>query len=189
MTLAPLRRNERVPSRAFSLVEVTVSIAIVGVMLVASLHTVGMAKRTQRIMGDQGRGQLLAQQLMSEILTQLYADAVTGFGSFGLEEGEAATGDRSLFDDVDDYDGWSASPPQHQDGTEISELRGWTRSVSVTWVNSLNLSQICGNDTGVKRITVTVRRGDQVVASLVALRTAAESRDTVPFERVDIFVL
>ena len=169
MTLSSLRRINRVPSQAFSLVEVTVSIAIVGVMLVASLHTVGMAKRTQRIMGDQGRGQLLAQQLMSEILTQLYADAVTGFGSFGLEEGEAATGDRSLF--------------------EISELRGLTRSVSVTWVNSLNLSQICGNDTGVKRITVTVRRGDQVVASLVALRTAAESRDTVPFERVDIFVL
>ena len=177
MILNERATRQRDRGRGMNLVEVVVSIGIVGVMFAASVTTVGASKTMQKKIGDRGRGALLARQLMSEILEQDYADAAYGPDSFGLGADEAATGDRSLFDDVDDYHNWSASPPQQKDGTVMTDLSGWRRSVAVVWVKPSNLSQTVGTNKGVKRITVTVTRNDQVTASMVAVR--AYAADTV----------
>jgi PKD repeat protein len=115
---------------------------------------------------------MLAQQLMAEIQMQAYADPDYGEDDFGLAAGKV-TGNRSLWDDVDDYDGWSASPPQYKDGTALSGLVGWERSVTVDWVGPLDLSQVVGSNQGAKRIIVTVTRDDAVVARLTAIRTSS----------------
>jgi len=157
--------------RGLSLVEMAISIVLVSVMLAAALNTVGASKLGQLKISVGRQGHLLAQDLMTEILLQDYADPVDGPDSFGLSGAEAATGDRSLFDDVDDYDGWSASPPQYKDGTVVSGLEGWERSVEVTWVNPSDISQLVGNNQGAKRITVTVTHNGIPAAELVALET------------------
>ena len=148
------------------------SIAIVGGLLVAALNTVGAAKMTQTRMGRQTIGKLLAQDLLAEILQQAYEDPALAEGSFGLGADEAATGNRSLYDDVDDYHGWTASPPQEKDGTELSQFDGWLRSVVVEWVAPADLAPV-GTDTRAKQITVTVAHNGEQVASLGAVRTAA----------------
>jgi len=158
---------------ALTLVECVISIAIVGVMLVAALDTVGAARSTQRKTADRTRGTLLAQDLLSEILQQDYEDPSAGAGSFGLEPGEAGSGDRSLFDDVDDYDGWSDSPPRQKDGAVLTGFSGWERSVAVRWVPPGNIGAVQPSDTGVKQVTVTVTRDGAVVTTLVALRARA----------------
>ena len=76
-------------------------------------------------------------------------------------------------DDVDDYDGWSGSPPEYKDGTVIPDLDGWARHVTVAWVKATDLSLTSGSETNVKRITVTVTYNDMEVASLTAVRTLA----------------
>ena len=40
--------------------------------------------------------------------------------------------------DVDDYDGWSASPPEDKNGNPLVGFDDWGRSVSVEWVNPDN---------------------------------------------------
>jgi len=169
------RHNARLrhAGRALSLAEAIVSIAVVGVMLVAALNTVGAARMTQKTMGDRSRGLLLAQDLMAEILPQAYEDPQYPPGSFGLAPEEVGDGSRALFEDVDDYDGWSASPPQQKDGTELSDFQGWQRSVVVKWVDPSDVSQVRLSDTGVKYVAVTVSYDNTVTASLVALRTNA----------------
>jgi type II secretory pathway pseudopilin PulG len=157
--------------RTFSLAEAVIAIAIVGVMLVAALHTAGAARLGEQKTGDRGKGMLLAQQLMSEILQQSYEEPVDP-PVFGPEVGEA-TGSRTSFDDVDDYDGWSASPPEQKDGTVIPGLDGWTRSVRVERVDPADLSQVVASDTRIKRITVRVARDDAAVAAIAAVRTGA----------------
>jgi len=144
---------------------------IVGVMLVAALEAVGASQRTQQKVGERRQGMLLAQELMSEILQQHYEDPDLPPGSFGLGSDEVGDGSRQLWEDVDDYDGWSASPPQLKDGTVLSEFTGWGRSVEVHWAQPGNLTVSQAGDTGVKQITVTVTRGDALVATLVAVRT------------------
>ncbi|MBU0617196.1 MAG: type II secretion system GspH family protein [Planctomycetes bacterium] len=157
--------------RGLTLVEMVISMVLVSVMLVAALHTVGASQLGQRKVHSRREGHLLAQDLVSEILWQEYADPVEGLDSFGLSAAEAATANRSLFDDVDDYDGWSASPPQDKTGTEYPNLDGWQRSVAVAWTDPTDFSLDVGDNQGAKRITVTVMQDGVVVAELVALKT------------------
>ncbi|MCH8030680.1 MAG: LamG domain-containing protein [Bacteroidetes bacterium] len=121
---------------------------------------------------------------MAEILQQDYADStqidllkseilIEGKKErqlIGLETGED-TGDRSRFDDIDDYHGWSASPPQEKDGTTMSHLTGWEREVVVLYVQDDDPAKDVAKDEGAKLITVTVKHDDVLVAELEALRT------------------
>ena len=76
-------------SQGISMVEATISIVIVGTMMVAGLSAVGASARVQQRMTDSGRGVLLAQQLMSEIMQQSYEEPVDT-PSFGRELTEGA---------------------------------------------------------------------------------------------------
>ena len=160
-------------SRAFSMAEATLSVFILGVVLVAALSTVGASGRARQKMADRARGTPIAQELMTEILAQAYKDADPGASDLGPEPSESFPQNRSRFDDVDDYDGWSASPPETKDGEPIEGFDDWRRSVAVTWVDPDDLTQVCGSETGIKRITVIVAHNDVPVATLVAIRTNA----------------
>jgi type II secretory pathway pseudopilin PulG len=155
----------------FSLMEAVVSILIVSILLVVALTAVGASKAGQLKIADRIRGERLALDLMNEILQQAYYEPDDP-PRFGLEGVESATS-RALYDDVDDYAGWSESPPQYKNGTPMAGFDGWTRSVAVDWVDPNNLKETSAIATDVKRMTVTVSRGDLTVARLSAIRTAA----------------
>ncbi len=180
----PLPKRGRL-RRGMTLAECVICVVLVGVALVAALDTVGAAKSGLRQVNDRRCGHQLAQALMEEILQQAYADpadltaitaAVYASGQYnaavlGLETGEEVPGDRSLFDDVDDYDGWSASPPQDRDGTEMDHLPSWRREVTVEWMQPNNFRVTSPKERGVKRITVTAYAGDVPRAELIAFVT------------------
>lgn len=159
----------RIHRRGFTLIEAVISVGIVGVMYVAALHTVGSARITEAITADNRRGHELAQQLLAEIAPLPYWDPVVGGGALG-PGGPEMTGNRSLFNDVDDYHRWSASPPQRKDGTKLTGFDDWTRSVVVEWLDPADLRTVRNYETQLKRITVTVNRRDKVVATMTALR-------------------
>lgn len=153
------------------MIEVSISIVVIGTMLVASLSTIGATRTNMQHTSDRARGRLLAQQLMSEIMVLAYEDPDAAAGSFGLEAGDAGTGSRALFDDVDDFDGWLASPPQSKAGTVLTGLASWTRSAEVSWVDPDDLQRDVGVDTRIKRVTVAVTHNARVVASMTVIRT------------------
>ncbi len=155
--------------RGFTLVEAVMSMLIVGLMLVAALNTVGASRVSQSRNAEQAIGPGLAEDLMAEILSQYYQEPVDTPG-FGREAGENG-GERSMWDDIDDYDSWSKSPPQNKDGTDIPDLAGWGRAVTVCWAKSSDLSKENASDTGIKRIDVAVTHNDRVVTKLSAIRT------------------
>lgn len=155
---------------AFTIVEAVISTVIVAVMFVAALSTVGAARMTEHRVALVSRGRLLAESLLSEVLQQDYEDP-DGAAVFGVESGESGTA-RMDFDDVDDFDGWSSSPPVSRDGMPLADATGWRRTVKVEWVDASNVGQVKGTETGVKRVTVTAEYNGVPQASLVALRTA-----------------
>jgi len=160
--------------RGLSIVEVVASTLIVGTMVVASLDTVGAVYRSQGINGSRQLGHGLAHELMSEVMSMPYGDPENGAGAIGTDSAEA-TFQRPQYDDVDDYHGYSGSPPTHKDGTAITGYDGWQREVTVTWAERLAGDAWSLYDTGIKRVTVTVTSPDGVQTELVALR----SRDGV----------
>ena len=154
---------------AFSLVEAFVSVVIVAGMLVAALSAVGASRLSQQRTSEYSRGQLLAESLMAEILQQDYLDP-NDTPVFGCESGES-TSTRADFDDVDDYDGWSSTPPVAKDGAQLVGLSGWQRSVTVKWVNPADTGEVKSSETNAKRVTVTVSCNNKQVGSLAAIRT------------------
>jgi len=155
--------------RGFTLIEAVMSMLVVGLMLVASLNTVGASKIAQSRNAEQTVGPMLAEDLMAEILNQYYEEPIDAV-QFGREAGETG-GDRSTWDDVDDYDGWSKSPPKNKDGSDIPDLADWGRKVTVVFVDS-GLVNTTTSDIGHKRIKVTVTHKGRVVAELWGLRTS-----------------
>ena len=152
----------------FTLVEAVLSLVVIAAMLVAALTTVGAARLSQQKTSDASRAQRLAEDLMAEILIRPYADPDQS-PTFGPEASESTT-TRNDFDDADDYNGWSASPPQTKDGSAIPNLTGWSRSVTVEWVEPMDVSQVKAFETNTKRITVTAKHGSIPRAVLVAVR-------------------
>lgn len=155
---------------AFTLIEAVASVFLVSILLTAALTAASASAVTQYHASDRSRGRFLAQSLMSEILTQAYIDPGSS-PTFGPETGETTTpASRLNFNDVDDYNNWTESPPQNKDGTVIPNFSGWTRSVSVCWVSPTNLMTAATSETNVKRVTVTVLHNGLTVATAVAVK-------------------
>ncbi len=150
---ATAKRAARDRRQGVSLMEVVISTLLVGLVLVASLKAVGGIFRTWSASEQRHDGMGLAQQLMTEILQQHYNEP-DGVPVLGVEVPES-TLDRSSWDDVDDYNGWS-SVPQDKTGTALAGYGGWTRAAAVEYVQIADPTQTSATDTGLKRITVTV---------------------------------
>lgn len=155
----------------FTLVEAIMSMLVVSVLLVAAMRATTASALMQYKNSERALAGILADSLINDVLALSYADPTPPAG-FGPEAGES-TSSKAGWDDVDDFDGWSESPPQDRNGATMPGLKGWKRTVSVQRVLAGDPSQPAGSETGVKRITVTVLRNNLPVATRTALRTAA----------------
>jgi len=185
--MAVKRRARRCRRCSLTMIEAVIAIVVVGLMLTAALSAAGAAASARAQAARRERRMALAVQLMTEIFQSLHVDPDqwivmrSGWGATPFTSSpvfswpgpgaDEITGTRAAFDDVDDYDDWSASPPQAKDGTVLPDLTGWTRSVQVVhvWPSSLNPTWF--SQTGLKRITVTVTDDQGQSTTLVGLRS------------------
>ena len=173
MTERPARTVSMKRSRqGLSLIEVTVCTMLTGLIVVGAMRCLTSALQSAEIAADNSLAVLLAEDLMEEILQQDYLEPGDA-PQFGIEAGEMA-GMRSEWDDVDDYDDWTASPPEDQDGNVLYD-RSWKRSVTVSHVSAADLKTPVSdtNDTGVKLITVIVTRNGAEAVTLTSIQTRA----------------
>lgn len=166
----PPHRGTNKTRSGISLVEVTVSTVIVGLIIVGAMRCLASATQSAESTVDHSVAILLAEDLMEEILQQDYSEPTEVY-AFGRELTEPADS-RTLWDDVDDYDGWTSNPPVDESGQPVAESE-WTRSVTVQHVSAadLNSVQSDASDTGVKRITVQIHQDGKLMAELVGIQT------------------
>jgi MSHA pilin protein MshD len=156
------------------MIEVAVSTVIVGLMIGTAMEMVGTARVGQVWNSDKLRALALAQAMMGEVVDSYYQDPSAAIVVFGPEAGENQAV-RSTLNDVDDYNGISGAPT-NRDGTAIPGLSNWRRTVAVAWVTLANPNQTSVAETGLKRITVDVYRGNVRLAELVAYRASGVPR-------------
>jgi hypothetical protein len=149
--------------------EVLICTFLVGLMIVAALNAIGMVFRTRRMNADRLTGPGLAQDLVAEILSMPYDDPQNPGGAIGVNVGESAA-NRTTFDDVDDYNGWTAANGVGRDASTRTGYTGWGHSVAVVWIDPTTLA-VSASETGLKRITVAVTSSSGIARSLVALRS------------------
>ncbi|MBI3865869.1 MAG: hypothetical protein HY290_28680 [Planctomycetia bacterium] len=162
--------------RGIVLWEAAVSSLLVGLVLLTATQTLATSVRMQTAASERARANALANALVCEILEQSYMEPGQTSSAIGRESGELATS-RANFDDVDDYHGWTDTPPQFKDGSTMSNFTGWQRQVAVEWVALTTLTQSPGSasETGMKRITVTVIHNSKTIITRVATKANASS--------------
>jgi len=155
--------------RALTLIEVVVSLVILAVAVTAGLQALGSFATGSRIWQERSTAIELANTLMAEIDALPFADPAGG-STIGVDSGESAT-DRSTFDDIDDYDGWDASPPKDKTNATMTGYDGYRQQVSVAFDNTLaTFTGAALTANTFKKITVTISKDSRVLAQLTTIR-------------------
>lgn len=157
--------------RGFTLIEATISLVIVSVVAVAGLGAVSIARKSRASINDTILARTYADLVMAEVLSKRYRDAAEPGNPLGPDSADDVAGLWArLADDVDDYDGFTISPIS--DAT-MQALSGgeWGAGISVSWVDPADPTQVVASESGVKRVTVGVFKGNRVVLRVKALRT------------------
>ena len=153
--------------RAMTLVEVVVAMAVLGLVLVSLLQGAPVSVRMQQATSERITAEALARELLEFVSGLPYEES--GSVALGVDAGENSA-NRNLFHDVDDFEGWSESPPLRPDGTPMPGMDSWTREVNVEYVDPDDPSTVLGTGEGAKLVRVTVLRGAEPVASIERVR-------------------
>ncbi|MCX8011920.1 MAG: type II secretion system GspH family protein [Desulfobacterota bacterium] len=152
MAISPKRQG-------FTLIEIMVALLTLVIVIMGFWMVMPTEKSVVDKTKDKRVALLLAKQMMEEVQTKAYEDPDLSPNSFGREEEPP----RTHFDDIDDYNGWSETPPQYPDGTILNgdngkpDYRGFCREVRVENVDDNNYGNPRANGTtNSKKVTVRV---------------------------------
>jgi hypothetical protein len=155
-----------------TLVEVVISMAVLSIVLVSLLQGAAISVGMQRSTAHQVAAESLARELLDWVCALPYDDP-DGDAGPGLDAGELAA-DRATFDDLDDFGGWSETPPVRPDGVAMPGFAAWERAVEVENVDPAGLAATAANDDrGAKRVSVSVWRSGKLLAQLERVRYRA----------------
>ena len=112
----------------FSMVEALIAVTITTIGGAALLTSIGAAVRTSTDAAHRAVARGLAEQMIDEIAAQRFPAPINPTPS-GTS--------RSSFDDIDDYDGWSARPPQDREGHPMGTEGGTDSGVAVPRLDAM----------------------------------------------------
>lgn len=159
------------PTRGFSQIEVAASTALLSVLMVATLATIAASRRRANDEMNRLQGQLLATELLTEILSLPACDPQSGPpATLGRESGETNGNIRTNWDDVDDYHNLTESPPKDRSGTDISGFSSWTRNTVVARLKSNDWTQTNASYASIYKITVSLSRNGQLITTVTSFK-------------------
>ncbi|MFK7760303.1 MAG: hypothetical protein AB8C13_10200 [Phycisphaerales bacterium] len=157
--------------RGITLAETVISMLIVVFVIVSTLQLVAPLSRSTTVHADRLVAANLATQLSEEIATKYFMDPVPDSEDLIGFESDDATTRRDTFDDIDDYHGWSSSPPELSSGTSLITLIGWTRTVKVSHAPIASPFTESPTNTGLKLVVVTVLKDGVELAKISTLHS------------------
>ncbi len=124
-------------SRAFTLIEVLIAAILVGLSIAALVAANGTLTMANGAGTDQSTAEFLAEQIreMTAMLSVVEPGATSP--SWGAEETTLAG-----YDDLDDFDGATFSPPIGANRVALNEFAAFSQQVTVQNVNPSNFDQV-----------------------------------------------
>ena len=150
----------------FSLIEVLIAIILIGVAI-ASLVTANIAFTKANSAGtDLSTAEFIVEQIR-ELATLLpVIDPNTETSMFGPEEASLAD-----YDDLDDFDGASFSPPICAVREVLNDFAAFTQQITVENVSAANFEQVVDDhDSSFVRVTVKVFLNSREISSASWIR-------------------
>jgi MSHA pilin protein MshD len=160
-----------------TLLELVIAIVVLAVGLTGVLGYFTQGLKDSSNAQNAAVATVLAQDLMEEIRSKCWDETATTSAPCNGTVTASATGTdggetRATYDDVDDFNGLSNTPPKNsQGGAMPSAFDIFTQSAAVCYVAAADLNTCAGGTSNYKKITVTISwgsLGDQVQLVSVA---------------------
>jgi len=152
--------------RAFSLLEVLVATILVGLAIAALVTANGAFTIANGAGTELSTAEFLIEQLRELTALLPVVDPDTGAAIFGPEEPNLVS-----YDDVDDFDGASFSPPIDAGRNALNNFPAYTQQVTVENVSAANFEQVVGDhDSNFVRVTVAVFLNSKQISSASWIR-------------------
>ncbi|MCJ7544020.1 MAG: prepilin-type N-terminal cleavage/methylation domain-containing protein [Phycisphaerae bacterium] len=135
--------NRTISGRArdgFTLIEVAVATAIVGIGITALMACLVAGTRTNRAGQQLAQAVFLVQEIREWSLKLPFSD--TDPDDIGNPPGSDGWDPQVWVDDLDDLMNVTYSPPRNACGLAITGLRGWSQTITLTWRNPAQLTAV-----------------------------------------------
>ena len=151
----------------FSLIEVLIAVLLVGIAIASLVAVNGAFTKANGAGTDLSTTEFLIGQIR-ELTTLLpVVDPGSAVWTFGPEGGETL----ASYDDLDDFDDKSFSPPISSERIPLNELSAFTQQITVENVSASNFEQVVGDTTSsFVRVTVKVYLNSREISSTSWLR-------------------
>jgi len=154
----------------FSLIESLIAILLVGFAMVSLLAANGTFTKANGAGTDLSTAEFLVEQIreLSALLPVVEPNTPeSAVDVFGPEPGETL----ATYDDLNDFDGTSFSPPINANRSPLAELAAFSQQVTVQNVNASNFEQVVADHSSAFiRVTVRVYVNSKEISSARWLR-------------------
>jgi prepilin-type N-terminal cleavage/methylation domain-containing protein len=152
--------------RGFSLIEVLISIILVGLSITALVVASNSFTMANGAGADLSTAEFLIEQIRELTAMLAVIDPQSGTAVFGPEEIGVAN-----YDDVDDLNGATYSPPIGSDRTVLNDLAGFSQHIVVQNVSQSNFNTVdTTHSSKFVRITVTILLNNRQISSASWIR-------------------
>lgn len=159
--------------KAFSLVECTVSVMLVGILMAAALRSVATSHLRNGNSLLRIQGKQLCESFHQEILSKAFAEPGDGTAPLGTDGSERQSL-RTGLDDVDDYANLNITPPTDARGNMLAGFDAWRVTVAVGWADPATLATSPSSNTNFKRMEIQAYYANQLITSVIGYRAADE---------------
>ena len=171
------RDSSQANAAGFTLVEVLLTVVILGVAFVAFLSAMQTGIRTGAESSDLTQAMLYAREMRewTRSLPFTDPDAADAGNPVGPDN---VTNGVPYVDDVDDLLGATFSPPRDSFGYAISDATGWSESVTLTWRSELDPTvDVSDGASNIIHIEVKLVKGGETVLTTGWLRAKEATED------------
>jgi len=156
--------------KGFTLLETLFAAFLIGLAVVSIV----IASETFTTVNGTGIDVSTAEFLIEEIKGLMaplpLVDPETATAAFGPETGESSISD---YDDLDDFDSLTISPPIDISVAVISGFSGFTQQITVQNVNASNLEQVAADHgSDFVRVTVAISKNGQQITTASWIRAS-----------------
>ena len=152
--------------KGFSLAEVLIAIVLVGLSITALVMASSSFTMANGAGADLSTAEFLIEQIRELTVSMPVADPCSVTWTFGAEESTLTE-----YDDVDDFDGLTFSPPINAGKETLDDLAAFSQRVTVQNVSQSNFDAVVGDQASdFVRVTVEVLQNGAVIGSTSWIR-------------------
>ncbi|MFW6155336.1 MAG: type IV pilus modification PilV family protein [Planctomycetota bacterium] len=152
-------------AQGFTLTEVSIAMALIGVGILSLLHAMGAGTNVNAAGRELTQAAFLAQEIREWTVQLPFRDPDPD--DAGNPPGPDGTSPQTFVDDLDDLMGVTYSPPRDATGTAITGMTDWSQTITLEWRTPENLlTTVTAGSSDVICVFVTIRhRGRDVHTS------------------------